>query len=71
MQRPPSPCFIGKKAPFPFKQSAWREGISSRFNEVGRCTSRQNSGPSLDDIVDRAHALLLEAVGLKLKATLA
>ena len=26
------------------KQSAWQEGISSRFNEVGRCTSRQNSG---------------------------
>ena len=45
-----------QKAPFPFqipsfprtsegKQSAWREGISSRFNEVWRCTSRQNSGP--------------------------
>ena len=29
---------------FEGKQSAWREGISSRFNEVGRCTSRQNSG---------------------------
>ena len=29
---------------FEGKQSAWQEGISSRFNEVGRCTSRQNSG---------------------------
>ena len=25
---------------FEGKQSAWQEGISSRFNEVGRCTSR-------------------------------
>ena len=31
---------------FERKQSAWQEGISSRFNEVGRCTSRQNSGPA-------------------------
>ena len=29
---------------FEGKQSAWQKGISSRFNEVGRCTSRQNSG---------------------------
>ena len=29
---------------FEGKQSAWQEGISSRFNEVWRCTSRQNSG---------------------------
>ena len=42
---------------FEGKQSAWQEGISSRFNEVGRCTSRQNSGPifhKLDETI-RGH----------------
>src|SRR4249920_3034594 len=42
---------------FEGKQSAWQEGISSRFNEVGRCTSRQNSGGWLCEGAETDRAL--------------
>ena len=45
--------------------------LPTRSDILHRALKMYAKTPSLDDIVDRAHALLLEAVGLKLKAALA
>jgi len=45
--------------------------LPTRADILNRALTMNAKTPSLDDIVDRAHALLSEAVGLKLKAALA
>jgi stearoyl-CoA desaturase (delta-9 desaturase) len=42
--------------------------LPTRSEILGRATTMYARTPSIDDIVDRAHALLLEAVGLRLRA---
>ncbi|MGA8156469.1 MAG: fatty acid desaturase [Rhodoplanes sp.] len=44
--------------------------MPTRSDILGRALTMYANTPSLDNIVDRAHALLLESVGLKLKAAL-
>ena len=45
--------------------------LPTRAEILHRALTMYAKTPSLDDIVDRAHALLLEAVGIKLEAALA
>jgi stearoyl-CoA desaturase (Delta-9 desaturase) len=42
--------------------------LPTRSEILSRATTMYAKTPSIDDIVDRAHALLLEAVGVRLKA---
>jgi stearoyl-CoA desaturase (delta-9 desaturase) len=44
--------------------------LPTRSEILGRAMTMYARTPSIDDIVDRAHALLLEAVGLRLKAAM-
>ena len=45
--------------------------LPTRSEILSRATLMYARTPSIDDIVDRAHALLLEAVGLRLRAATA
>jgi stearoyl-CoA desaturase (delta-9 desaturase) len=42
--------------------------LPTRSDILGRAMTMYARTPSIDDIVDRAHALLLEAVGVRLQA---